>query len=80
MCNPAIALVAVTVASTAASMYSQSKQAKYQSAIADGMLKLLKLRHRIQSIVGILKQISGVVKCVNAQALRRLLWGLPVRN
>ena len=35
MCNPAIALVAVTVASTAASMYSQSKQAKYQSAIAD---------------------------------------------
>lgn len=27
MCNPAIALVAVTVASTAASMYSQSKQA-----------------------------------------------------
>ena len=34
MCNPAIALVAVTVASTAASMYSQSKQAKYQSAIA----------------------------------------------
>ncbi|EID9317126.1 hypothetical protein KFA80_003320 [Escherichia coli] len=35
MCNPAIALVAVTVASTAASMYSQSKQEKYQSAIAD---------------------------------------------
>ncbi|HBI2866525.1 TPA: hypothetical protein KZS46_002216 [Escherichia coli] len=35
MCNPAIALVAVTVASTAASMHSQSKQAKYQSAIAD---------------------------------------------
>lgn len=35
MCNPAIALVAVTVASTAASMYSQSKQAKYQSAVAD---------------------------------------------
>lgn len=35
MCNPAIALVAVTVASTAASMYSQRQQAKYQSAVAD---------------------------------------------
>lgn len=34
MCNPAI-LVAVTVASTAASMYSQRQQAKYQSAVAD---------------------------------------------
>lgn len=35
MCSPAIALVAVTVASTAASMYSQQQSAKYQSAVAD---------------------------------------------
>ncbi|EAP0944700.1 hypothetical protein B7802_16715 [Salmonella enterica] len=35
MCSPAIAMVAVTVASTAASMYSQNQQAKYQSAVAD---------------------------------------------
>ncbi|EPO5275718.1 virion core protein, T7 gp14 family [Citrobacter braakii] len=35
MCSPAIALVAVTVASTAASMYSQNQQAKYTSAVAE---------------------------------------------
>lgn len=35
MCSPAIALVAVTVASTAASVYSQQQSAKYQSAVAD---------------------------------------------
>ncbi|HCC6168421.1 hypothetical protein [Atlantibacter hermannii] len=35
MCNPALALVAVTVASSAASMYSQRQQSKYQSAVAD---------------------------------------------
>lgn len=35
MCSPAIALVAVTVASTAASMYSQNQQSKYASAVAD---------------------------------------------
>ncbi|WP_370560158.1 hypothetical protein [Escherichia coli] len=35
MCSPAIAMVAVTVASTAASMYSQNQQAKYTSAVAE---------------------------------------------
>ncbi|HCO7840115.1 TPA: hypothetical protein OB695_000149 [Escherichia coli] len=35
MCSPAIAMVAVTVASTAASVYSQQQSAKYQSAVAD---------------------------------------------
>lgn len=35
MCSPAIALVAVTVASAAASAYSQNQQAKYTSAVAE---------------------------------------------
>lgn len=35
MCNPAIALVAVTVASAAASAYSQNQQSKYASAVAN---------------------------------------------
>lgn len=35
MCNPAIALVAVTVASAAMQAQSQRQQAKYQSAVAD---------------------------------------------
>ncbi|ELY3455803.1 hypothetical protein SMY44_000289 [Cronobacter sakazakii] len=35
MCNPAIALAAVTVASTAYSAYSQNQQAKYASAVAN---------------------------------------------
>ncbi|EAY3774991.1 hypothetical protein DL744_00865 [Shigella dysenteriae] len=35
MCNPALAVLAVTVASTAASAYSQRQQSKYQSAVAD---------------------------------------------
>ncbi|RWT65455.1 hypothetical protein DN588_00710 [Enterobacter cloacae] len=35
MCSPAIALVAVTAASAAASAYSQNQQAKYTSAVAE---------------------------------------------
>jgi len=35
MCSPEIALVAVTVASAAASAYSQNQQAKYTSAVAE---------------------------------------------
>ncbi|RZN40395.1 hypothetical protein FEK48_13150 [Escherichia sp. E2593] len=35
MCSPAIALVAVTVASTAMSAYSQHQSSKYQQAVAD---------------------------------------------
>lgn len=35
MCSPAAAMVAVTVASTAASAYSQNQQANYQSAVAE---------------------------------------------
>lgn len=35
MCSPAIAMVAVTVASTAASAYSQHQSSKYQSAVAE---------------------------------------------
>ncbi|MBX8878330.1 hypothetical protein HCH41_05060 [Enterobacter ludwigii] len=35
MCSPSIALVAVTVASAAASAYSQNQQAKYTSAVAE---------------------------------------------
>ncbi|KAF6596645.1 hypothetical protein G9G39_06160 [Cronobacter sp. EKM101R] len=56
MCNPAIAMVAVTVASAAYSAYSQNQQAKYASKVAD------------QNADAAEKQANEAINSGNAQA------------